>query len=146
MDVFPLEHTRAAWLFNHARYFEAHEQWEKLWLKEPPGARKTYYQMLIHAAVSLHHWARGNRKGLALQFRHFNQKAEAFRHGIHWGIDVSLLQMDMCAMLEPFAAAEDIPLPPFDRYPLVQLILYGLEPTPVNEPPRHKHCKIEQEK
>jgi len=83
MDLFPREHSEAAWLFNCGRYFDAHERWESLWLKESPGPRRIFYQMLIHAAVCLHHWARANRMGLVLQWRQFDRKAETFSGGAH---------------------------------------------------------------
>lgn len=136
MPEFPREHTEGVWLFNHGRYYEAHERWETLWLKEPAGPQRIFYQMLIHAAVCLHHWARGNRMGLVLQWRQFDRKARTFQRGIHWGVNVSLLRSDLSAMVEPIAAAEDQELPSFDRYPLPELVLSGLEPISVTEPPR----------
>ncbi|HTZ99343.1 MAG TPA: DUF309 domain-containing protein [Candidatus Aquilonibacter sp.] len=48
--------------FNSARFFEAHEAWEELWLAaaEP---EKTYLQGLIQVAAAFHHQARGNPGG-----------------------------------------------------------------------------------
>jgi hypothetical protein len=143
MDEFPREHTEGVWLFNRGRYYEAHERWEEFWLKEPPGQRRLFIQMLIHAAVCLHHWARGNRRGLVLQWRQFDRKAETFPRGIYWGVNVALLRGDLSALVEPIAAVEDPELPSFDRYPLPQLVLSGLEPTPVAGPPRLRHCALD---
>jgi uncharacterized protein len=142
MTEFPREHSESVWLFNRGRYYEAHERWEKLWLKEPQGQQRVFYQMLIHASVCLYHWARGNRSGLVLQWRQFDRKAAGFARGIHWGINVVLLRDDMSVLVEPIAAATDLELPSFDRYPLPQFVLSGLEPTPVTEPPRQRHCRI----
>jgi hypothetical protein len=135
MPGYPREHTEGIWLFNHSRYAEAHERWERLWLKEPAGPLRVYYQMLIHAAVCLHHWARGSRTGLVLQWRHFDRKAATFPRGIHWGINVFLLRSDLSSLVEPIANVEDQELPSFDRYPPPELVISGLEPTPVTDPP-----------
>jgi len=48
--------------FNAGRYFDAHEVWEEIWLHES-GDTKVFYQMLIQAAVGLHHYERGNERG-----------------------------------------------------------------------------------
>ena len=48
--------------FNARRYFEAHEIWEEIWLGSS-GDTKLFYQMLIQAAVGLHHYERGNARG-----------------------------------------------------------------------------------
>lgn len=49
-------------LFNHARFFEAHEVLEQLWLGTS-DASKDFYKGLIQAAVAFHHWSRGNLAG-----------------------------------------------------------------------------------
>lgn len=134
MDGFPREHTAGVWLFDRGRYSEAHEHWERLWLKEPQSPKRIFYQMLIHAAVCLHHWARGNRNGLVLQWRQFDRKAVTFDRGFHWGVHVSLLRSDLSLLVEPIAAAEDAELPSFERYPPPQLVLSGLKPLPVPGP------------
>lgn len=48
--------------FNAGRYFDAHEVWEEIWLLAS-GDAKLFYQMLIQAAVALHHYERGNARG-----------------------------------------------------------------------------------
>jgi len=48
--------------FNAGRYFDAHEVWEEIWLLAS-GDTKLFYQMLIQAAVALHHYERGNARG-----------------------------------------------------------------------------------
>ena len=49
-------------LFNTGRYFDAHEVWEEIWLLAS-GETKLFYQMLIQAAVALHHYERANARG-----------------------------------------------------------------------------------
>lgn len=48
--------------FNAGRYFDAHEVWEEIWLRSS-GDTKLFYQMLIQAAVGLHHYERANARG-----------------------------------------------------------------------------------
>jgi uncharacterized protein len=49
-------------LFNAAKFFEAHEVWEELWLKET-GSEKMFLQGLIQVAAAFHHHLRGNSRG-----------------------------------------------------------------------------------
>ena len=52
-------------LFNHGRFFEAHEAWEKLWLRAH-GARRLFLQGLIQIAAGCHKaYERGDRRGCA---------------------------------------------------------------------------------
>lgn len=67
MEVYPTKYLQAEYLqgiedFNAGRYFDAHEVWEEIWLRSP-GETKLFYQMLIQAAVGLHHYERGNPRG-----------------------------------------------------------------------------------
>lgn len=48
--------------FNEGRFFEAHEEWERLWLAESEP-HKTFLQGLIQLAAAFHHHTRGNRRG-----------------------------------------------------------------------------------
>lgn len=61
-QVYPREYLEGIDHFNAGRYFEAHEAWEQVWLRSS-GDRKVFYQMLIQAAVGLHHRQRGNVAG-----------------------------------------------------------------------------------
>lgn len=49
-------------LFNAGRFFEAHEAWERIWLRSA-GEEKLFYQGLIQAAAALLHAERGNLGG-----------------------------------------------------------------------------------
>jgi len=53
---------RALEHFNSGEFFEAHEAWEELWLRETEP-EKTFLQGLIQVAAAFHHWSKGNRKG-----------------------------------------------------------------------------------
>ena len=49
-------------LFDAGQHFEAHEDWEELWMGEV-GATRHLLQALIQLTVALHHRERGNRSG-----------------------------------------------------------------------------------
>src|SRR5204862_3147329 len=60
--AYPREYLQGIEDFNAGRYFDAHEIWEEIWLRSS-GDTKLFYQMLIQAAVGLHHYERGNARG-----------------------------------------------------------------------------------
>jgi predicted metal-dependent hydrolase len=62
IEFYPREYLRGIEDFNAGRYFDAHEIWEEIWLRSS-GDTKLFYQMLIQAAVGLHHYERGNARG-----------------------------------------------------------------------------------
>lgn len=59
---YPREYLEGIEHFNAGRYFEAHEVWEEVWLRSE-GDTRLFYQMLIQAAVGLHHYERANSRG-----------------------------------------------------------------------------------
>lgn len=60
--IYAPQYLRGIEHFNAGRYFDAHEVWEEIWLHSS-GDTKVFYQMLIQAAVGLHHYERGNARG-----------------------------------------------------------------------------------
>jgi uncharacterized protein len=60
--IYPKQYGEGIQHFNAGRYFDAHEVWEEIWLRAA-GESKLFYQMLIQAAVGLHHFERGNVRG-----------------------------------------------------------------------------------
>ena len=60
--IYPPQYIEGIEHFNAGRYFDAHEVWEEIWLHSS-GDTKVFYQMLIQAAVALHHYERGNARG-----------------------------------------------------------------------------------
>ena len=60
--IFPSHFLKGIEHFNAGRYFDAHEVWEEIWLGAS-GETKLFYQMLIQAAVALHHYERSNARG-----------------------------------------------------------------------------------
>jgi uncharacterized protein len=60
--TYPREYLKGIEDFNARRYFDAHEVWEEIWLRSTDDT-KLFYQMLIQAAVGLHHYERDNLRG-----------------------------------------------------------------------------------
>ncbi len=60
--TYPGEYLDGIRLFNGGRYFDAHEVWEEIW-QHSSDDTKLFYQMLIQAAVCLHHYENGNMRG-----------------------------------------------------------------------------------
>ena len=59
------EFERGRDLFNHGRFFDAHEAWETLWL-HAHGPRRLFLQGLIQIAAGCHKaYERGDKRGCA---------------------------------------------------------------------------------
>jgi hypothetical protein len=58
----PKKFQRGIALFNAHKFFEAHEVWEELWLRET-GGEKIFLQGLIQLAAAFHHYSCGNWRG-----------------------------------------------------------------------------------
>ncbi len=54
-------------LFNAGKFWHAHEDWERLWLRSTDPTR-SFIQGLIQVAAALVHWQRGNPRGLTLNW------------------------------------------------------------------------------
>ncbi len=50
-------------LFNHGKFFDAHEALEDVWRAAPPENKK-FLQGLVQVAVAFHHYSTGNRVGM----------------------------------------------------------------------------------
>lgn len=72
-QVYPREYIEGITHFNARRYFEAHESWEEIWLRSS-GEAKIFYQMLIQAAVGLHHYERANFRGARGMYKNVAEK------------------------------------------------------------------------
>ncbi len=73
--IHPSHYLQGIEHFNAGRYFDAHEVWEEIWLRSS-GDTKTFYQMLIQAAVGLHHYERGNPRGARGMYANVVDKLE----------------------------------------------------------------------
>ncbi|MBA2340075.1 MAG: DUF309 domain-containing protein, partial [Pyrinomonadaceae bacterium] len=52
--VYPAEYLEGIALFNSRRFYEAHDAWESLWLREPDARRKLLLQALIQSAITFY--------------------------------------------------------------------------------------------
>jgi predicted metal-dependent hydrolase len=73
--IYPRQYYEGIAHFNARRYYEAHEVWEEIWLRSLDET-KVFYQMLIQAAVGLHHYENGNTRGARGMYRNVFEKAE----------------------------------------------------------------------
>ena len=73
--IYPRHYLEGIEHFNAGRYFDAHEVWEEIWLRSS-GDTKMFYQMLIQAAVGLHHFERGNIRGARGMYNNVVDKLE----------------------------------------------------------------------
>lgn len=72
--IYPRQYHEGVEHFNARRYYEAHEVWEEVWLRSM-GETKVFYQMLIQAAVGLHHYENGNTRGARGMYKNVLEKA-----------------------------------------------------------------------
>lgn len=90
--------------FNRAEFFEAHEVAEDCWhrAQEP---EKTFLKGLIHAAVALCHYQRGNAHGARVKYH----SAKGYLSGYlpaYAGLDLAALLLEMDSYFEPLLATQ----------------------------------------
>jgi hypothetical protein len=88
--------------YNDARFFEAHEAWESVWLTAPQP-EKLFLQALIQTTVALHHFSRNNRLGATRLLAAALRKLEPYPPDFA-NIDVALLRNDISACLDSLTA------------------------------------------
>ena len=84
--VYPRQFLEGIEHFNARRYFDAHEVWEEIWL-HASDQTKVFYQMLIQAAVGLHHHERSNTRGASGMYQNVVAKLERLP-AIYMSIDL----------------------------------------------------------
>ena len=85
-------------LFNTRQYFVCHEVLEEVWTTER-NPRRLFLQSLIHIAVGLYHWERGNPVGATRQLRKGLRKLAAYLPECE-GIDTLRLHEEALRMLQ----------------------------------------------
>jgi uncharacterized protein len=90
--------ARGIALFNAGRHFDAHEEWEHLW-RECGQSDRRFVQSLIHAAVALYQWGRGNATAARTQLARGRSKAQDYPPA-YLGVDAARLWADVTAALE----------------------------------------------
>jgi hypothetical protein len=76
--------------FNSARFYDAHEKWEEVWLKTP-NPEKMFLQGLIQVAAAYHHYLRANVRGARWLLREGAAKLKPFPE-VHRGIELGRLR------------------------------------------------------
>lgn len=135
-NFYPERYKKGVWLFNNRHFFECHEILEAQWM-ESIGLEKTFYQMIIHAAVAFVHWENGNRKGVLSLHHTFQQKAQAVlttaNAPVYMGLNIAKFRTDMETLIGPYVADMNLALSPFETMiaPLIEVT--GFEPMPCTE-------------
>lgn len=97
-------------LFNEGRFFACHEVLEEAWTPER-DPRRLFLQSLIHLAVGLYHWQRGNPAGASRQLHKGLRKLAGYLPSCE-GVDTGRLDRDARAALERIEArAEELAYP-----------------------------------
>lgn len=115
-------------LFNAGDYFECHEALEAEWLRaaEP---RRSFLKGLLHAAVALHHFRRGNAHGARVKAasaaRYLSSYAPCYE-----GIEVGGLLAELTVFVAPL---KDLPSgapapPPSGPWPVIHAASPGCRP------------------
>jgi len=129
---YPERYKKGVWLFNNRYFFECHEILEEQWM-ETIGTEKTFYQMIIHAAVAFVHWENGNRKGVLSLHHTFKMKTGAIPAENYMGLDIAKLKGDMAALIEPLRADEMLALQPLAEIQTPKIQVTGFEPLECSE-------------
>ncbi|MEM8882465.1 MAG: DUF309 domain-containing protein [Planctomycetota bacterium] len=111
---FPSEYMRGVELFNEEEFWEAHEVWEDLWVREETEI-KLYYQGLIQVASGFHHFGHGNWSGMDQLMREGVAKLVPYRPFAQ-GLDLDGFLDDLGPWLD-LAAARTGNAPPVTRIP-----------------------------
>jgi predicted metal-dependent hydrolase len=102
--------------FNSARFYDAHEEWEEVWLQTPHPERM-FLQGLIQVAAAYHHYLRSNLRGTRTLLREGTAKLEPFPE-IHRGIEVGRLRHVTRRWLLALDGGET---PGADEIPLIEI-------------------------
>ena len=99
---------RGIHLFNQARFWEAHESWEAVWLRHPEDGR-FFIQGLIQMAAGYHQLRRRIYRGFLIHLRRAQERLVLFPDRF-LGIDVAGLRNEIERVLsaEGFEVTEDV--------------------------------------
>lgn len=91
-------HQKAIALFNQEKFYEAHEAWEEIWLREQ-SENKRFYQALIVVAGGFHH----------IQKKRFQPAKKALNKASFWLSQFSELHLQinqklLCEQIEKIIA------------------------------------------
>jgi predicted metal-dependent hydrolase len=125
--AYPREYLEGIEHFNARRYFEAHEVWEEVWLRST-GDAKRFYQMLIQAAVGLHHYERGNVRGARGMRKRVVEKLQLLP-SFYMSLDLSDFSEQFNNFFADLADGDDEAAPPQSDKPrpLIRLLVDSLD-------------------
>ncbi|HVA95520.1 MAG TPA: DUF309 domain-containing protein [Candidatus Dormibacteraeota bacterium] len=90
--------------FNSARFYDAHEHWEEVWLVTP-NPERMFLQGLIQVAAAFHHYSRANCPGTISLLRAGLQKLDLFPEK-HRGVALEPLRDSVRRWLAALEAGE----------------------------------------
>lgn len=90
--------------FNSARFYDAHEHWEEVWLKAQ-NPEKMFLQGLIQVAAAFHHHSRANFQGTRNLLREGLLKLERFP-GLYGDLEIETLRVTVREWLADFEAGK----------------------------------------
>jgi len=85
-------------LFNKEKFWEAHESWEKVWLRHPEDGR-IFLQGLIQLAAAYHQFQKKIHRGFVAHLRHAQERLVLFPKNF-LSIDVDLLRKSITQSLD----------------------------------------------
>ena len=100
-------------LFNQARFWEAHEAWEAVWLRHPEDGR-FFIQGLIQTAAAYHQLRRGIHRGFLIHLRRARERLVLFPD-VFLGVDVADLRKEIRRALPPEEVKEAVTAADFSR-------------------------------
>jgi predicted metal-dependent hydrolase len=100
---FPEAYLEGVRLFNAREFFACHDVLEELWT-DTLGPERTFYQGLIHAAVSLFHFEEGNLGGARKMHDSTRKYLEPFAPDF-MGLDLAGFLMDYKTCFQPLLDA-----------------------------------------
>lgn len=90
--------------FNSARFYDAHEHWEAVWLKLA-NPEKMFLQGLIQVAAAFHHHSRANLLGTRNLLREGLLKLDRFPE-VYGDLEIESLRVTVREWLADFEAGE----------------------------------------
>jgi uncharacterized protein len=107
--------------FNTSRFYEAHEDWEEVWLKTP-NPDKMFLQGLIQVAAAFHHYSRANHEGTRNLLQAGLSKLDLFPE-VHGGLEIEPLRTAVRQWLQALddgESPEQSTIPRIDRHAGIQ--------------------------
>jgi hypothetical protein len=105
-NLYPREYLDGIEHFNARRFFEAHESWEEIWLRSE-GQAKLFYQMLVQAAVALHHFEKENYRGARGVYNNVIEKLSQLPQ-VFMSLDLAEFSRQFTAFFADLMADQDL--------------------------------------